>query len=278
MNQRTLTLGHSPDPDDAFMFYGLVTGKIDTGDLRFEQLLEDIETLNQRARRGELDVTALSVHAYAYVAELYALLPCGASIGDGYGPLVVSNRKIRRGDLRKLRIAIPGEMTTAFLTLRLCVGEFDFAAVPFDEIPDRVASGEFDAGLIIHEGQLTYAESGLHLLVDLGEWWKEETGLPLPLGVNGVRKELGDDLMRRVYELTRTSIDYGLAHREQALQYAMGWARGIDESLTDRFVGMYVNEYTLDCGESGHRAIRELLRRGYEAGVLPKLLEPEFVG
>jgi len=255
------------------MFYGLVSGHIDTGGLEFKQYLEDIETLNQRARREELDVTAVSVHAYAMVADKYALMPCGASIGDGYGPLVVSGKQLRVEDLGKAKIAVPGEMTTAFLTLRLSIGEFAYETVPFDEIPGRVKEGDYDAGLIIHEGQLTYARSGLHLVVDLGVWWKEETGLPLPLGANAVRIALGQDLMGKVTRLTKESIEYGLEHREAALNYAMGWARGIETGLADRFVGMYVNEYTRDMGEDGRKGIEELLRRGHEAGVVENSLE-----
>jgi 1,4-dihydroxy-6-naphthoate synthase len=274
---RTLTLGHSPDPDDAFMFYALAKGCVETGDLRFEHVLQDIETLNQRARRGELDVTALSVHAYAYVADRYALLPCGASVGERYGPIAVARVPMSLSDLGRCRVAVPGTLTTAFLALRLAVGEFPYVVLPFDQILSAVVAGEADAGLIIHEGQLTYPQQALEKVADLGEWWFGETGLPLPLGVNGVRKDLGPALMERIARIVRQSIDYGLAHRAEAVRYALGYARDMDEALADRFVGMYVNAYTVDLGERGRRAIAELLDRAKRANLIPSPVVCEFV-
>lgn len=273
-----LTLGHSPDSDDAFMFYALARGRIETGDLTFEHILQDIETLNRRALREELDITALSVHAYAYVADTYALMPCGASIGDRYGPMVVAREAMEPGELASRPVAVPGTMTTAYLALRLAVGAFDHVVMPFDRILDAVAAGEIDAGLIIHEGQLTYERAGLTNVVDLGAWWFEETGLPLPLGVNGIRKSLGRPLMERATRLVRESIEYALGHRAEGVQYALEYARGLDEQLADRFVGMYVNDFTVDMGERGRRAIAELLGRGHAVGIIPRSVECEFVG
>ena len=273
----TLTLGHSPDSDDAFMFYPLAHGRIDTGDLEFEHILQDIETLNQRATREELDITALSVHAYAYVAGQYALMPCGASIGDRYGPLVVAREAMALGDLAARRIAVPGLMTSAYLALRLALGEFNHVVVPFDRVFDAVAAREADAGLVIHEGQLTYEKAGLKKIVDLGEWWFEQTGLPLPLGVNAVRKGLGELLMRRATRLVQESITYSLAHRREAVAYALEYARGLDERLADRFIGMYVNDFTVNMGERGRRAVAALLERGYREGVIPHRVQCEFV-
>ena len=276
---RTITLGHSPDPDDAFMFYALAAGKIETGDLRFEHILQDIQTLNERATRGELDVTAISIHAYAYVLDKYALLPSGASMGDGYGPMIVSKTKRSRDDIAKMRVAVPGLMTSAFLAMRLWLGrEFDHIVVPFDRIFETVKRGDADAGLIIHEGQLTYQKEGLELCVDLGAWWKQDTGgLPLPLGGNAIKKSLGTPLMNRISPLLTESIRYGLAHRAPAVAHAMAYARNMDTPLADKFVGMYVNDWTLDYGDKGREAIRLFLRRGYESGVLPKPVELEFV-
>lgn len=276
---RTITLGHSPDPDDAFMFYALAAGKIETGDLRFEHILQDIQTLNERATRGELDVTAISIHAYASVLDKYALLPSGASMGDGYGPMVVSRKKYLKSEISKLKIAVPGRMTSAFLALRLWLGrDFDHIVVPFDEIFAAVKRGDADAGLIIHEGQLTYRNEGLELCVDLGAWWKEDTGgLPLPLGGNAIKKSLGKPLMSRISPLLTESIRYGLDHRAPAVAHAMAYARDMDTPLADKFVGMYVNDWTLDYGDKGREAIRLFLRRGYEAGVIPKPVELEFV-
>ena len=276
---RTITLGHSPDPDDAFMFYALAKGRIDTCELRFKHILQDIQTLNERATRGELDVTAISIHAYAYVLDKYALLPSGASMGDGYGPMVVSKTKRPRGEIAKMRIAVPGRMTSAFLALRLWLGrDFDHVVVPFDQIFATVKHGDADAGLIIHEGQLTYQKEDLELCVDLGAWWKRDTGgLPLPLGGNAIKKSLGVPLMSRISPFLTESIRYGLAHRQPAVAHAMAYARDMDAPLADKFVGMYVNDWTLDYGEKGREAIRLFLRRGYEAGVIPRPVELEFV-
>lgn len=278
MIDREITLGHSPDPDDAFMFYALAAGRVDTGGLRFVHILQDIETLNRRAMHEELDITAVSIHAYAYIFERYVLLPCGASIGDGYGPMVVARAKIPMNELVRKRIAVPGELTTAFLVLRLCLGEFEYDVLPFDTILDAVANGRCDAGLIIHEGQLTYDRKGLTKIIDLGSWWKEETGLPLPLGANVVRRSLGRELIDRINTLLTASIKYALEHRAEAVQHSLAYARDMDEKLADQFVGMYVNEYTLDYGESGRRAVVELLERGYQSGIIPHRVRPEFVG
>lgn len=273
-----LTLGHSPDPDDAFMFYALAKDKIDQRGYQFEHILQDIETLNRRALRGELDITAISVHAYASVLDKYALLPSGSSMGDGYGPMVVAKKPVMLSDLPGLKISIPGEMTTAFLALNLCIGKFSYEIVPFDRIFEHVESGKSDAGLIIHEGQLTWAERGLNLVVDLGVWWQQETGLPLPLGANAIRKDLGAKVMSEVSDLLHESIQYSLDHRAEAVQHALQWARDMDAPLADKFVGMYVNHWTLDYGARGREAIRALLRAGYEKGLLPNPVELEFVG
>ena len=273
-----LTLGHSPDPDDAFMFYALAKNMIDQRGYQFEHILQDIETLNRRALRGELDITAISVHAYASVLDKYALLPSGSSMGDGYGPMVVSRKPVTLRDLPGLKISIPGEMTTAFLTLNLCIGKFDYEVVPFDRIFEHVESGKSDAGLIIHEGQLTWAERGLKQVVDLGVWWQQETGFPLPLGANAIRKDLGAKVMSEVSDLLHESIQYSLDHRTGAVQHALQWARDMEAPLADKFVGMYVNHWTLDYGERGREAIRTLLRAGYEKGLLPNPVELEFVG
>ncbi len=277
MPRQTIRLGHSPDSDDAFMFYALAKGLIDTGEFEFVHVLQDIETLNRRAMRGELEVTAVSIHACAHVLDRYALMPCGASVGDGYGPMVVARTPMKLEDLRGRRVAIPGTMTSAYLALRLCLGDFAYDVIPFDRILEAVAEGRADAGLIIHEGQLTYARAGCHLVVDLGVWWKAETGLPLPLGGNVIRKDLGAEKVRRVTGLVRQSVAYGLSHREQALDHALGYARGMDRGLADRFVGMYVNDMTLDYGPRGRQAVEVFLRRGYEAGVIPRPAALEFV-
>ena len=274
---RRIMVAHSPDSDDAFMFYGLASGRVAAPDLEFAHVLQDIQTLNERAFRGEYEVTAVSFHAYAYLADRYALLPHGASMGDGYGPMVVARQPWRPSDLAGKRIAIPGTLTTAALALRLWDPSLDTVVIPFDRIMDAVLAGSVDAGLIIHEGQVTYAAQGLHKVVDLGEWWKGETGLPLPLGGNVIRKDLGPALMRRVSRLLRESIQYGLAHRADALAHAMQYGRDLDTPLADRFVGMYVNHWTLDYGEPGRQAVRLLLRRGHERGILPVPIEPEFV-
>lgn len=273
-----LTLGHSPDPDDAFMFYGLACGLIDSRGYQFEHILQDIETLNRRAMKGELDITAISVHAYASVLDKYALLPSGSSMGDGYGPMVIAKKDYSLSDLPNLRISVPGEMTTAFLALQLCIGCFNFVVVPFDHIFEHVESGQSDAGLIIHEGQLTWNQRGLKLIVDLGAWWKESTGLPLPLGANTIRKDLGKQTMQKVSDLLKESIQFSLDHREEAVRHAMRWARDMDIPLADRFVGMYVNHWTLDYGERGREAIRRLLDEGFRKGFIPNPVDLEFVG
>jgi 1,4-dihydroxy-6-naphthoate synthase len=275
--KRTIRVGHSPDPDDAFMFHALANDKIDTGDLQFVHELQDIETLNRRALRGELEVTAVSIHAYAHLLDKYAMLPSGCSMGDKYGPMVVSRRPMKVEDLKKIKIAVPGTMTTAFLTLRLLLGEFAYEVLPFDEIINAVAVGKYDAGLIIHEGQLTFQNQGLHLVVDLGVWWQEKTGLPLPLGGNVVRRDLGPGLMHRISEYLKHSIRYALDHRQEALQHALKYARDMDMSLADKFVGMYVNDWTLDYGPRGREAVRRLLDEAHRAGIIPKPVDVEFV-
>lgn len=274
---RTIRVCHSPDSDDAFMFYALATGQINTGDLRYEHELQDIESLNQRALRGELEVTAVSIHAYAYLADRYALLPHGSSMGDRYGPRLVAREALTRDDLRGKRIAIPGPMTTAYLALRLYLGDFVAVPTPFDAIEDAVVAGEVDAGLLIHEGQLTYADRGLMLIADMGEWWFGETGLPLPLGGNVVRKDLGEDLILTLSGHLRASIAHALEHRTEALDHAMQYARGLQRDKADTFVGMYVNEWTLDYGAKGRAAVQLLLDRGHEAGIIPHRTKVEFV-
>src|SRR3954451_3760544 len=267
---RTIRVGHSPDPDDAFMFYALAHDKIDTGGLRFVHQLQDIETLNRRALRGELEVTAVSLHAYAYLADKYALLPSGCSMGDRYGPMVVARKPMSITDLEKVVIAVPGTMTTAYLALRLLLPKgVRHEVVPFDQIISAVAAGKYEAGLIIHEGQLTFQNQGLHLVVDLGVWWQEKTGLPLPLGGDVVRRDLGPELMHRISEYLKESIRYSLAHRQEALQHALKYARDMDVSLADKFVGMYVNDWTLDYGPRGREAVQRLLEEAHKAGVIP---------
>ena len=277
MSPRVIRVAHSPDSDDAFMFYALASGHVDTEGLEYVHELQDIETLNRRALRGELEVSAVSIHAYAHLTGTYALLPHGASMGDRYGPRVVARRHLTKDELRRSRIAIPGKLTTAYLALRLYLGDFDAVVTPFDQIEEVVDRGDVDAGLLIHEGQLTFGDHGLVMLVDLGEWWFGETGLPLPLGGNVVRKDLGPDLVRKISRHLRASIAHGLEHREEALAHAMQYARGLDRAKADTFVGMYVNDWTLDYGERGRRAVRELLRRGADAGIIPREVEPEFV-
>ena len=272
----TITLAHSPDSDDAFMFYGLATNKLSTGGLHFKHLLKDIQTLNEEATRGTYDVTAISFHAYAYVADKYALLPHGASIGDNYGPIVVSREPATPDDVPNLKIAIPGKLTSAFLALRLFNADFQYEVVAFDKIIDAVLDGSCDAGLLIHEGQLFYQRKGLHKVLDLGEWWYQRHGLPLPMGGNAIRRDLGPDLIREVSNLLRESIRYSLAHREDALQYAMQFARDMDTALADRFVGMWVNELTLDYTDRGREAVRRLLDEGYEKGIIPNRVPVEF--
>ncbi len=278
MESRLIRVGHSPDPDDAFMFYALAHNKLDTGGLRFEHQLQDIETLNRRALRGELEVTAISIHAYAHLLDKYALLPSGCSMGDRYGPMVVAREPLTLEKLAKAKIAVPGTLTTAFLTLRLLLpGGFTYDVIPFDHILDAVASGKYDAGLIIHEGQLTFQNQGLQLIVDLGVWWHEKTGLPLPLGGNVVRRDLGAQVMRDISRLLKASIQYSLDHRDAALTYALQYARDMDKSLADRFVGMYVNDWTLDYGARGREAVRRLLTEAHQAGIIPSAVAVEFV-
>lgn len=273
-----IRVGHSPDPDDAFMFHALANGKIDTGPYQFTHELQDIETLNRRALRGELELTAVSLHGYAYVTEQYALCACGCSMGDNYGPMVVARQPGGLSDFRGRRIAIPGTLTTAYLALRLALPEFEPVVYPFDEILQVTAAGVVDAGLIIHEGQLTYHQQGLHLIVDLGQWWQQETGLPLPLGGNAIRRDLGPRVMQEVTALLRQSIEYGLAHRQEALDHALQYGRDLDRTQADRFVGMYVNDWTLDFGPRGRQAVSTLLQRAYEARLIPRPVTLEFVG
>jgi 1,4-dihydroxy-6-naphthoate synthase len=272
-----IRVGHSPDPDDAFMFWALTTDLVDTGRLEFEQVLADISTLNQWARAGRLEVTALSLAAYPFVQEDYALLPHGASIGSGYGPVVVAREPRALDELADCEVVVPGALTTAFLVLRLAVGDFRFRELPFDEIPAEVASGRADVGLLIHEGQLTFEDEGLVKVLDLGEWWLLETGLPLPLGVNVVRRDLGDDVVGEVSRVLRQAIRCGLEHREDALEYALEFGRGIDAAVADRFVSMYVNELTQDYGDEGRKAVTELLRRGEALGAFPQPVKIDFV-
>jgi 1,4-dihydroxy-6-naphthoate synthase len=310
----TFTLGHSPDPDDAFMFYAIAKDKIDLRGYRFEHRLEDIQTLNELAQRGELHISAISIHAYAYVADKYALLPCGASMGDGYGPVVVrkpqnaeaANHSVGRAlpcapvsperraedcppyltaaftdrvrqTLSDYTIAVPGRMTSAFLALRLFLGEFNFVVVPFDKIFDAVQSGRADAGLIIHEGQLTYAGAGFEKIVDLGEWWKHETGLPLPLGGNVVRKDIPPQVRRDISQIIRESIDYGLTHRDEAVAHSLAYARDMNSQLASKFIGMYVNEFTRDYGDIGRAAIRKFLTNAHENRYIDTRIDAEFV-
>ncbi len=274
---RTIHVAHSPDSDDAFMFYALAEHKIDTEGLTYVHELQDIESLNQRALRAELEVTAVSIHAYAYLAERYALLPHGASIGDRYGPRLVAREPMTRDAVRGKRIAIPGYKTTAYLALRLFQPDFDPVPTPFDEIEDAVVEGKADVGLLIHEGQLTFGDRGLHLILDLGEWWFQESGLPLPLGGNVVKKDLGDAVIKKISRHLRASIAYALQHRDAALDHAMKFARGLDRSKADAFVAMYVNDWTLDYGDRGRQAVRLLLERGVRAGLIPNRVQVEFV-
>ena len=273
----TIHVAHSPDSDDAFMFYALAAGKIDTEGLTYVHELQDIETLNHRAMRGELEVTAVSIHAYAYLADQYALLPHGASMGDRYGPRLVARTPMSRDEIRGKRIAIPGMLTSAYLALRMFEPEFEPVLTPFDQIEDAVVQGKADVGLLIHEGQLTFADQGLHLIQDLGEWWFGETGLPLPLGGNVVRKDLGTELTKKISRHLHDSIAYGLDHRVAALDHSMQYARGLDRSKADTFVGMYVNDWTLDYGNRGREAVRLFLERGVKAGIIDKPITVEFV-
>jgi 1,4-dihydroxy-6-naphthoate synthase len=273
---RTITVAHSPDSDDAFMFYGLATDKLDTGDLKFTHVLKDIQTLNEEAFRGIYDVTAISFHAYAYISDKYVLLPHGASIGDNYGPILVSAQPAKAQDISKLKIAVPGTLTSAFLALKLFNPDFQYEVVPFDKIIDAVKKGDCDAGLLIHEGQLFYESLGLHKILDLGEWWHERTGLPLPMGGNAIRRELGPAVIHQVSDCLRESISYSLANREDALQYAMQFARDMDTSLADRFVAMWVNNLTLDYTDRGREGVRKFLTEGFERGIIPSLPNIEF--
>ena len=274
---KTITLAHSPDSDDAFMFYALATNKLETGDLEFEHVLKDIQTLNEEARKGTYDVTAISFHAYAYVADKYALLPHGASIGDNYGPIVVAREGLEPSELANVTIAVPGTLTSAFLALSIHTPKFNYEVVPFDQIIEAVTEGRCDAGLLIHEGQLFYHNLGLHKVLDLGEWWHEHTGgLPLPMGGNVIRRKLGKETITEVSGLLKESIRYSLDNREDALQYAMQFARDMDPALADRFVGMWVNELTLDYGERGREAVQRLLAEGHQRGIIPHSVDVQF--
>jgi 1,4-dihydroxy-6-naphthoate synthase len=281
--KQLIRVGHSPDPDDAFMFYALAKDQLDTGDYEFTHELVDIETLNRRAFAADLELTAVSIHAYAYLHDKYVLCTCGASMGDGYGPMVVAQKPMTPDELRRRRIAVPGKLTSAYLALRLYLqSDFDCVEVPFDQIIPAVVAGEYegqriDAGLIIHEGQLTYGEQKLQLIVDLGKWWKDRTGLPLPLGANVVRKNLGTETAREIQRLLKASIEYGLEHRANALQYAQKYGRDLNNEQADQFVGMYVNDWTLDLGPRGREAVTQFLAEGHKAGVLPKLVVPELI-
>ncbi len=274
--KREITVAHSPDSDDAFMFYGLATNKVRVPGLRFTHTLCDIESLNRKAMEGVYDVTAISFHAYPYIQDHYALLPSGGSVGDGYGPMVVAQRAYSVSDVKQKRIAVPGTLTTAYLVLKLFAPGIDTDVVPFDQIIPQVLDGRHEAGLIIHEGQLTYDKSGLHRIVDLGKWWQKVTGLPLPLGGNAIRRSLGPGLMSSVASALRESIQYALDHREEALAYAMQFARDLDPQLADKFVGMYVNERTLDYGADGREAVRRLLDMGHKAGIIPQESRVDF--
>jgi 1,4-dihydroxy-6-naphthoate synthase len=276
-NTTTIRVGHSPDSDDAFMFYALTQDRLDTGGLKFVHQLQDIETLNQRALRGELEVSAVSIHAFAHLSDRYALLASGSSMGDRYGPTLVTREPTTLDELKGKKIAVPGRLTTAYLTLQLCLGkDVPVDVLPFDQILPAVVEGRVDAGLLIHEGQLYYGDRGLHKVVDLGQWWFEQTGLPLPLGGNVVRKDLGEALVSRIAGLLKASIRYALDHRQEALDYAMKYARGLDPALADRFVGMYVNDWTVDYGPRGREAVRTLLGRAEKAGLVPGPLDVQF--
>ena len=276
--KQTISVAHSPDSDDAFMFYALATNKIETGDLEFEHVLKDIQTLNEEARKGTYDVTAISFHAYAYVADKYALLPHGASIGDNYGPIVVANEELDPAQLSNVKIAVPGTLTSAFLALSIYNPDFKYEVVPFDQIIEAVTERRCDAGLLIHEGQLFYHNLGLHKVLDLGEWWHKHTdGLPLPMGGNAIKRDLGNETTSQVSALLKESIQYSLDNREDALQYAMQFARDMDPALADRFVAMWVNELTLDYGDRGREAVRRLLTEGHDRGIIPHAVDIEFV-
>jgi len=276
---REITIAHSPDSDDAFMFYGLATNKVRVPGFKFTHTLTDIETLNQKAiHEAFYDVSAISFHAYPYIQDNYALMACGGSVGEGYGPMIVSSRSFTLDDIKGARVAVPGTLTTAYLTLKLFAPEIQTAVVPFDRIIPEIQAGNFEAGLIIHEGQLTYSQSGLRRIVDLGQWWREQTGLPLPLGGNAIRRSLGEQTMRTVTQALRDSIQHGLEHRDEALAYAMQFARDLDLDMANKFVGMYVNERTLNYGEDGREAIRKLLEMGHDRGIIPHPVKVDFVG
>jgi 1,4-dihydroxy-6-naphthoate synthase len=272
-----ITIAHSPDSDDAFMFYGLARGGVPTGGLEVEHVLSDIETLNRHAQEGRHEVTAISFHAYPHVADKYALMPCGGSIGDGYGPLLVAREPLPAREVASRTVAVPGTLTSAYLALQLFAPGVATRVVPFDRILDEVRDGRADVGLVIHEGQLTYGGEGLVKVRDLGAWWKEETGLPLPLGGNAVRRDLGPEMMGRLTRLVRDTVRHSLAHRPQALEYAMSFARGMDPSVADHFVGMWVNDMTVDMGDRGRRAVQVFLDRGHAAGIVPRRVEVDFV-
>ena len=274
---RTITVAHSPDSDDAFMFYGLATNKVRIPGLKFDHTLCDIETLNRKAMDGVYDVTAISFHAYPYIQDHYALMPSGGSVGEGYGPMIISTKPLTQAQVKRANIAVPGTMTTAYLVLKLFAPHVQTTVVPFDQIIPRVLAGKYEAGLIIHEGQLTYAKSGLHRVLDFGKWWGDKTGLPLPLGGNAIRRALGPKLISDVCSALKTSIQYALDHREPALNYAMQFARDLDTQLADKFVGMYVNERTLEYGKDGRKAVEKLLEMGHEAGIIPHEPRVEFV-
>src|SRR5579883_2691777 len=273
-----ISIAHSPDSDDAFMFYGLATNKVRVPGMKFAHTLCDIETLNRKAMEGFYDVSAISFHAYPYVQDKYSLMACGGSVGEGYGPMLISPRPLSEQEVKTKKIAVPGTLTTAYLALKLFAPDVETEVVPFDQIIPRVLEGRYEAGLIIHEGQLTYDKAGMHRIVDLGKWWRDTTGLPLPLGGNAIRRDLGQETMETVTQALRESIQYALDHREEALEYAMQFARELDEPTANRFVGMYVNERTLDYGEDGKEAIRRLLDMGHRAGVIPMQAKVDFVG
>jgi 1,4-dihydroxy-6-naphthoate synthase len=275
--KKDIHVAHSPDSDDAFMFYALATRKIDTHELNYIHTLSDIETLNKKAMKGEYEVSAISFHAYAYMADKYALLSCGASMGKNYGPIVISGKPMRAKSLANKVVAIPGALTSAFLTLRLFEPEVQHKVVPFDKILDEVQKGKYEAGLLIHEGQLTYREMGLHKVIDLGQWWLKQTGLPLPLGGNVIKRDLGQKLMERIGQDIRKSIQYGLDHREEAMAYAIQFSRGLDTNRVDRFIGMYVNDLTLDYGSEGKQAVRKLFQEAYKKKIIPEKVSLDFV-
>lgn len=274
---RAISVAHSPDSDDAFMFYGLATNKVRVPGLKFNHTLTDIETLNRKAMEGVYDVTAISFHAYPYIQDKYALMPCGGSVGDKYGPMIVAPRPVGLEEVKRMKVAVPGTLTTAYLTLKLFAPKIETEVVPFDQIIPAVLDGRYEAGLIIHEGQLTYESSGLHKVLDLGKWWADQTGLPLPLGGNAIRRSLGPELIASINQALRDSIQHALDHREQALAYAMQFARDLDHEKADRFVGMYVNARTLDYGVDGKEAVAKLLGMGYKAGIIPHEPRVEFV-